>query len=105
MGTSTSMEADRAVVLWKRSVKRLNMRYVNVVSDGDSKAIKAVKEAEPYGDDVEIECVGHVQKRVGAAIIKLIKKPPIGPVEVVVKKAIKARKATKKDLLLELDVR
>ena len=69
-GSSNSMEVEGALVLWNRSVERLNLRYVNVISDGDSKAIAAVRAAKPYGEDVSIvkfECVGHVQKCVGAA--------------------------------------
>ena len=96
--SSSAMEVGGALVLWKRSIEHLNLRYVNVVSDGDSKAISSVQKAKPYGDDcpvVKYECVGHVQKRVGAAMIKLKRNPPTEMVEVVVEKAVKARKATK----------
>lgn len=97
-GSSPAMEMEGAFVLWNRSVERLNLRYVNVISDGDSKTVAALNVAKPYGEDVQIvkyECVGHVQKRVGAAIINLRQKPPMETVEVVVEKAVKARKATK----------
>jgi len=92
------METEGASILWKRSVSRLNLRYVNVVSDGDSKAIVQLHKIMPYGSNVSIvkyECVGHVQKRVGAFIINLRENPPIEMVEVIVKKGRKARKATK----------
>ena len=78
-GSSGSMEVKGALVLWRRSVEKLNVRYVNVISDGDSKAIKAVQNDKPYGPDIKItkfECVGHIQKRVGAAFIALTKNPP-----------------------------
>ena len=94
-GSSSAMEVGGAIVLWKRSIERLNLRYVNVISDGDSKAISSVQKAKPYGDDcpvVKYECVGHVQKRVGAAIIKLRQNPPTEMVEEVVEKAVKATK-------------
>ncbi len=42
----------------------------------------------PYGSGVVIvkfECVGHVQKRVGAFVINLTKNPPLEIVNVVVK--------------------
>ena len=97
-GSSSAMEVGGALVLWKRSIEHLNLRYVNMVSDGDSKAISSVQKAKPYGDDCPVmkyECVGHVQKRVGAAMIKLKRNPPTEMVEVVVEKAVKARKATK----------
>ncbi len=66
-----------------------------MVSDGDS-TISALNKDKPYGDDVEIvkfECVGHVQKCIGAAIIKLTKHPPTNVDEVVVK-AVKLPKLT-----------
>ncbi len=96
-GTSALMELEleTALELWKRSVERLNLRYVNVVSDGDSKAITAVQIAEPYGSGVCItkyECVGHVQKRVGYAFITLSKNPPIEIIEIVVKRPYRLEK-------------
>ena len=97
--SSPSMEAAAGLILWNRSVSRLNLRYVNVVSDGDSKTIKDLREAQPYGEGVTLtkyECVGHVQKRLGKAVIKLRTKPPMENVKVVVRPAVKARKATKK---------
>ncbi len=45
--------------------------------------------------------MGHVQKRVGYAFITLCKNPPIEIVEIVVKKAIPARKATKRRSAVE----
>ncbi len=53
-GLSVAMEVEGALVLCKRSIERLNLRYVNVISDGDSKCIKALQEAKPYGEDVRI---------------------------------------------------
>ncbi|GFW06159.1 uncharacterized protein TNCV_36351 [Trichonephila clavipes] len=43
-------------------------------SDGDSKTFSSIAEKEPYGDSVpieKIECVGHVQKRMGSRLRKL----------------------------------
>ncbi len=78
-GSSPAMEAKGALVLWKRSIARLNVRYTSVVSDGDSKTIKTLQEAKPYGEVpiVKYECVGHVQKCVGKALINLRKNPPM----------------------------
>ena len=42
------------------------MRYTNFISDGDSSAYYAVRDADPYGPDKPIEkqeCVNHVAKR------------------------------------------
>ena len=90
--SSPSMEAAAGLILWKRSVSRLNLRYVNVISDGDSKTMKALRKAKPYGEDVKLtkyECVGHVQKRLGKAFIDLRTKPPMETVKVVVRPAVK----------------
>lgn len=65
-----AMEAEAAVLLWKRSRERNNLEYHTFIGDGDSKSYSAVKKAMPYGD-VEVvkeECVGHVQKRVGSRL-------------------------------------
>ena len=61
--SSPSMEAAAGLILWNRSVSRLNLRYVNMVSDGDSKTMKVLREAQPYGEGVTLtkyECVEHV---------------------------------------------
>ena len=98
IGSSPSMEAAAAVILWKRSESRLNLRYVNVVSDGDSKTMKTLRKKKPYGEEMKLtkyECVGHVQKRLGRAIIDLRTKPPMETV-MVTHPAVRARRATKK---------
>lgn len=44
------------------------MRYTRYLGDGDSKGQQTVNEAKPYGDDIQIEkleCIGHIQKRMG----------------------------------------
>ena len=67
-GSSPAMECAGALILWKRSVETLCLRYTEVISDGDSKTIAVLNEHEPYGSGVVIEkheCVGHVQKRLG----------------------------------------
>ena len=73
-GSSPAMEAEGALILWSRSLERHNLRYKLMVSDGDSKAFTKVKESEVYGPDCEIEkldCIGHVQKRMGKRLINL----------------------------------
>jgi hypothetical protein len=57
-GSSPAMEAEAAVVLWQRSIKKHKMRYRYMVSDGDSKSFSSVENV--YGDvKVEkIDCVG-----------------------------------------------
>lgn len=49
------------------------VRYTQFLGDGDSKAYKCVIESEPYRDVQikKVECVGHVQKRMGTRLRKL----------------------------------
>lgn len=70
-GSSPAMESEGAVVLWNRSVERHNLRYKWMVSDGDSKAFNSVENV--YGEiKVEkLDCVGHVQKRMGKHLLNL----------------------------------
>ena len=70
-GSSPAMESEGAVVLWERSVERHNLRYKWMVSDGDSKAFNSVENV--YGEiKVEkLDCVGHVQKRMGKHLLNL----------------------------------
>lgn len=51
-----------------------NVRYTQYLGDGDSKGFIAVQELEPYGPDHKIsklECLGHVQKRMGTRLRRL----------------------------------
>ncbi|XP_068084596.1 uncharacterized protein [Anabrus simplex] len=74
-GSSGNMEAAGAVNIFSRSVDMFGVRYVKYLGDGDSKSFKSVVEAKPYGDvSVEkLECIGHVQKRMGTRLRKLRK--------------------------------
>jgi hypothetical protein len=51
-GSSPAMEADGAVVLWRRSLERHGIRYKWMVSDGDSKAFSSV---ENVYDECKVE--------------------------------------------------
>ncbi|XP_071569175.1 uncharacterized protein [Temnothorax nylanderi] len=65
------MEVDAAIEIFKRSEEFYNVKYSSYVGDGDCKTFKGITESHPYGDDFSIikkECVGHVQKRMGAMI-------------------------------------
>lgn len=65
-GTSGAMEVSGAVQIFQRSLSTHNVRYLQYLGDGDTKAFMDVSAMKPYGEDVEIkkiECVGHVQKR------------------------------------------
>ena len=73
-GSSGAMEKEGAIEMFLRSIEKHNLRYTKYVGDGDSSAFGSVKEAlkEKYGDSYIIEkedCIGHVQKRMGSALI------------------------------------
>ena len=74
-GSSGSMETEGAVRIFNRSVQKNGLYYINYIGDGDSSAFKGVHDSDPYpGRTVQkLECVGHVQKRVGAGLLNLTK--------------------------------
>ena len=74
-GSAGAMEPQGAVLLFKRSLD-FNVRYMNLVSDGDSKTMSLLQQEMPYGPDSDHQvkkmvCVGHVQKRMGTALHNL----------------------------------
>lgn len=70
-GSSPAMEAEGAVILWKRSIELHNIRYKWMVSDGDSKAFNSVENVYDGCKVVKLDCVGHVQKRMGKHLMNL----------------------------------
>lgn len=49
-------------------------QYTEYLGDGDTNAYKSVCDAQPYGPDIvinKLECVGHVQKRMGTRLRNL----------------------------------
>ena len=79
-GSSNAMEAEAARRIWSRSEDK-GLRYTGFLSDGDSKAYSAVKELNLYppGHDIaKEECVNHVHKRMGKALLNLSKKLHLG---------------------------
>jgi hypothetical protein len=74
-GVSGGMEKENAVRMWDRSIEKNGMRYTKFISDGDSNAYNAVRDRDPYdGKSIEkLECVNHVQKRLGSRLRKLKK--------------------------------
>ena len=74
VGSSGSMEADIVTDIFQRSAQKYNLRYTRFVGDGDTNTFKKVSASKPYGDEIEIEkleCVGHVQKRLGTRMRNL----------------------------------
>ena len=72
-GSAGSMEVEGMKKIFSRSLEKHSVRYVNYTGVGDTKSYKSVSESEPYGPGVtikKIECVGHVQKRMGTNLRK-----------------------------------
>ncbi|GBO38264.1 hypothetical protein AVEN_43913-1, partial [Araneus ventricosus] len=73
-GSSGNMESVGAFRIFERSVMKRELQYTEYYGDGDSKAFLKVKDI--YGEDTvtKLECIGHVQKRVGSRLRKFKKK-------------------------------
>ncbi|XP_065678497.1 uncharacterized protein LOC136093423 [Hydra vulgaris] len=72
IGSAGSMEAAGLVECFNASVLERKLRYINYLGDGDSKAFSDIQKQNPYGKEItKLECVGHIQKRVGARLRKL----------------------------------
>ncbi|GFX52800.1 uncharacterized protein TNCV_3719901 [Trichonephila clavipes] len=70
-GSALKMEAVGATRVFQRSIVKRGLKYADYYGDGDSKGFISVKDT--YGKDsvTKYECIGHVQKRVGARLRKL----------------------------------
>ncbi|CAC5366935.1 unnamed protein product [Mytilus coruscus] len=74
-GSSKTMEAQGAVILFRRSVEKHGLQYTTYVGDGDSSAYGNVVDSRPYGPNVIIakeDCVGHIQGRMGKHLRRLV---------------------------------
>lgn len=74
-GSAGSMEVAIAEVLWKRSVNVCGMRYVTMLSDGDSKAFNHLQSLKVYGNEVKLqkdECINHVSKRLVTGLNNIV---------------------------------
>ena len=68
------MESDGALSFFSQSIEKYNVRYLSYIGDGDTESYKKVVDSKPYGDDpvpIKIECVGHVQKRLGTRLRRI----------------------------------
>jgi len=66
-GSAGKMEVDGVLEMFSRSISLHNVYYKNYIGDGDTKTFKNLKDASPYGEDLEVnkmECVLHVKKRI-----------------------------------------
>eukprot|EP00112_Aurelia_sp_Birch-Aquarium-sp1_P015351 Seg3396.2 transcript_id=Seg3396.2/GoldUCD/mRNA.D3Y31 product="hypothetical protein" protein_id=Seg3396.2/GoldUCD/D3Y31 len=63
--------------IFSRSITKHKLRYKEFLCDGDSKAYNQLVQQNVYGDDHKVEkleCVGHVQKRMGSRLRSLKKR-------------------------------
>ena len=79
-GSSKAMEQESAKRMWARSVNRHQVRYTEMLSDGDSAAFREVVALNPYPghDIVKLECINHAHKRMGTALRKLSAQGKLG---------------------------
>ena len=73
--SSGSMEAAGAILMFSRPIKNYGLRYTSYIGDGDTSSFNEVKSSKPYGEEITIEkleCVGHVQKRLGTRCRSLL---------------------------------
>lgn len=76
-GSSGGMEVEGAAKMFARSEEKYGVRYKYYLGDGDCKGFETVRAQQPYGPGFEIEkleCVGHVQKRMGNRLRNFKKK-------------------------------
>jgi hypothetical protein len=74
VGSANSMETTGALRIFKRSLDTRGLKYKSMLGDGDSSTYNIMVENKPYGDECvpnKMECIGHVQKRVGSRFRKL----------------------------------
>lgn len=67
--------------MWGRSVEKYGLRYMGMLSDGDSTAYKLVVELNPYPKDgvvKKLDCLNHAHKRIGTALRKQAKEGKLG---------------------------
>ena len=71
------MESAGAVKIFNRSIEKNNLIYNEYLGDGDTSSFKDVIESDPYKDlnikITKLECIGHVQKRMGTRLCKVVK--------------------------------
>ena len=72
-GYAGGMEVTGTERIFGRSVEKHGLRYTKFLGDGDSKSHHAVANIYPGVTVEKLECVGHVQKRVGTRLRNLKK--------------------------------
>ena len=75
VGSAGAMESAGIVECFGLSMEKYKLRYTEYLGDGDTKSYHDVVKSDPYnGREVKkLECIGHIQKRVGARLLKMRK--------------------------------
>ena len=73
-GSAGAMEVTGAKQIFERSIEKHGVRITQFYGDGDSKSYDSVKETYEGITVEKMECVGHVQKRVGTRLRNLKQK-------------------------------
>lgn len=75
--SSGAMESTGAVDIFSRSVSQNNLIYKEYLGDGDTSSFADVVKSKPYEAydviPVKLECIGHVQKRLGTRLRNMVK--------------------------------
>ncbi|GFU59530.1 uncharacterized protein TNCV_3365551 [Trichonephila clavipes] len=67
------MEAVLAFRIFERSLIKQDLQYTKYYGDGDSKGFLKVKDIYGENSVTKLECIGHIQKRIGSRLRKLKK--------------------------------
>ncbi|GFV60900.1 uncharacterized protein TNCV_925141 [Trichonephila clavipes] len=67
------MEAVGAFRIFESSLIKRDLQYTEYYGDGDSKGFLQVKDIYGESSVTKLECIGHIQKRVGSRLRKLKK--------------------------------
>ena len=73
IGSAGAMEVSGSKRIFERSVRNRGLRYTKFLGDGDSKSFSSIKNVYSSVEVEKLECVGHVQKRVGSRLRSLKK--------------------------------
>ncbi|XP_076456280.1 uncharacterized protein LOC143290587 [Babylonia areolata] len=76
--SSKAMEVRAAEIIWRRSEEKFRFRYIEMLSDGDSSAFKAVQNVYHPLEVTKLECINHAHKQMGTALRKLAKEERLG---------------------------
>lgn len=74
-GSAGKIEVDAIVEMFSRSETLHGIKYSNYVGDRDSKTFQGITDVQHYNDIIvrKIECINHVQKRMGTRLYTLKK--------------------------------